>query len=261
MNMDFSFGASLDVGMPPKTSKQMTFSFSSEKSDEQGAETISSVDATLEMPEESQLSVTILEREYKEKIPYRSIVEKTYVDGSKGYSVIKGVYNSITTSEIVVKFGEIENLKGESITGDSRYEESPGLIYKKGEHEKTWFNLGSDDQYVGERKQPLGIWGPSKTVEDGFCSMGDVAVQGYDYPEIEHYLAYAIAPGALVKPIGFFEEFDDTGSGVDTPVTFYDMLAPCGYTCLGRRHIFILFLKSVFYNTDFLIHLFLDMTF
>ena len=43
----------------------------------------------------------------------------------------------------------------------------------------------------------------------------------------------AIAPGALVNPIGFFEEFDDTGSGTDTPVTFYDMVASCGYTCLG----------------------------
>lgn len=33
----------------------------------------------------------------------------------------------------------------------------------------------------------------------------------------------------LVRPIGFFEEFDDTGSGTDEPVTFYDMLAPCGF--------------------------------
>ena len=234
VNLDFSFGASLDVGMPPRTSSQMSFSFSSEKSDEETSETTSSVDATLEMPEESQLSVTILEREHKEKIPYRSIVEKTFVDGSKGYFAIKGVYNSVSVTEIVVEFSEIENLSGKSLSGDSRYEDSPGLIYKKGEHTKTWFNLGSDDQYVPpDRKQPIGIWGASKTIEDSFCSMGDVAVQGYDYPEVEHYLAYAIAPGALVKPIGFFEEFDDTGSGVDTPVTFYDMLAPCGYTCIG----------------------------
>ena len=50
---------------------------------------------------------------------------------------------------------------------------------------------------------------------------------------MEHFLVHAIQPGALVPPVAFFEEFDDTGSGVDTPVTFYDMLAPCGYTCLG----------------------------
>ena len=234
VNMDFNFGASLDVGQPPRISSQMTFSFSSETSDEESTETISSVDATLEMPEESQLSVTILEREFTEKIPYRSIVEKTFVDGSKDFFVIKGTYNAVSTSEIVVEFGEIKNLRGEPLSRDSRYEESPGLIYKKGEHKKTWFNLGSDDQYVPpDKKQPLGIWGASQAIDDGFCSMGDVAVQGYDYPEIEHFLAYAIAPGALVKPIEFFEQFDDTGSGVDTPVTFYDMLAPCGYTCLG----------------------------
>ena len=157
------------------------------------------------------------------------MIEKTYVDGSKAYTYITGVYNEVSTSEIVVEYGEIEFLNA-----DSRYEDSPGLIYKKGEQEKVWFNLGSDDQYEKpDKKQPVGIWGRSETVEEGFCSMGDVATQGYDYPEVEHLLAYAIAPGALVKPLGFFEEFDDTGSGVDTPVTFYDMLAPCGYTCLG----------------------------
>ena len=179
--------------------------------------------------------MSISRREYDQKIPYKSVIEKTYVDGTKAYTYITGVYNEVSTSEIVVEYGEIQNLKGQPITGDSRYEESPGLIFKKGQHEKKWFNLGSDDQYKNPKqpKQPVGIWGPSKTVEEGYCSMGDVAAKGYDYPEVEHYLAYAIAPGALVKPIGFFEEFDDTGSGVDTPVTFYDMLAPCGYTCLG----------------------------
>lgn len=67
-------------------------------------------------------------------------------------------------------------------------------------------------------KKELGIWGPSDTIPEGYCSMGDVAVQGYTYPKIRHHVAHAIKPGALVKPIAFFEEWDDTGSGTGTPL-------------------------------------------
>ena len=233
-SVSFSFGVEFDTGVSfageaPNVQRSITFSASFERSVESSSEVTSSADATLEMPEESQLSVTILRREYEQKIPFRAVIEKLYVDGSVGYQVVDGVFKGVSTSEIVIDYGEIEFLNAAS-----RYEDSPGLIYKKGDHEKSWFNLGSDDLYTPpDRKQPVGIWGPSKTVEEGYCSMGDVAVQGYDYPEIEHFVAHAIAPGALVRPVGFFEEFDDTGSGVDKPVTFYDMLAPCGYTCLG----------------------------
>ena len=229
MANEISLGASLDVGLPKGAIADTDFSFSHEKSEEKSEETATSVDATLEMPEDSRLSVSISRREYTQKIPFRSIIEKTYVDGTVGFQTIKGIYKGVSTSEIVVDYGEIIFLNA-----SSRYEDSPGLVYKKSENERVWENRGSEDQYTPpDEKQPVGIWGPSKNIEEGFCSMGDVAVQGYDYPEVEHFLAHAIQPGALVPPIGFFEEFDDTGSGVDTPVTFYDMLAPCGYTCLG----------------------------
>ena len=42
-----------------------------------------------------------------------------------------------------------------------------------------WENRGSEDQYTPpDEKQPVGIWGPSKSIEDGFCSLGDVATKG-----------------------------------------------------------------------------------
>ena len=119
------------------------------------------------------LSVTILRREYEQKIPFRAIIEKVYTDGSIGYQVVEGVFTGVSTSEVVIDYGEIEFL-----TAPSRYEDSPGLIFKLGDHKKTWFNLGSDDQYAPpDRKQPVGIWGPSNTLEEGYCSLGDVAVQ------------------------------------------------------------------------------------
>ena len=229
MANEVSLGASLDVGLPGGASTDTEFSFSHESSEEKSEETTTSVDATLEMPEDSRLSVAISRQEYTQKIPFRSVIEKTYVDGTVGFQTINGIYKGVSTSEIVVDYGEIKFLNA-----PSRYEDSPGLIYKYGQNEKIWQNRGSENQYTPPyEKQPVGIWGPSKNIEEGFCSLGDVAVKGYDYPEVEHLLAHAIQPGALVPPIGFFEEFDDTGSGVDTPVTFYDMLAPCGYTCLG----------------------------
>ena len=220
--MDIDFGLKLDVGLPPGAPNSMSFSFSNEESEEQSKEMSSSVDATLEMPENSQppgskyfncyafiwpfsiskvsllqflrdpryeiqisnpffahflnpppISVNILRRESEQKIPFRSVVEKTYQDGSVGYTVIKGVYNSVTTSEILVNFSPIEFLNAES-----RYEDSPGLMFKQSGHQKTWFNLGSGDQYMPpDKKQPVGIWGPSETVDAGFCSLGDVVTQ------------------------------------------------------------------------------------
>ena len=201
-------------GLGGKMGGAVTFGFGFENSGETSDSDSTVVDATLEMPEESQLSVNILRRTFKQNIPYRSLIEKTYFDGSKAFLVTKGVYEAVSTSEIIVDYGEIKFLNG-----DSRYEDSPGLVYKYGENKKTWFNLGSDDTYIPPNvKQPVGIWGPSTDIEDGFCSIGDVAVQGYDYPEVQHLLVHAVKAGALVKPIGYFEEFDDTGSGVDTPV-------------------------------------------
>ena len=46
------------------------------------------------------LSVTILRREYEQKIPFRAIIEKLYVDGSVGYQVVEGVFkgNSMNQS-------------------------------------------------------------------------------------------------------------------------------------------------------------------
>ena len=174
----------------------------------------SAIDATLEMPEESKLSVNILRRKYKQKLPYRALIEKTYFDGSKAFQVAKGVYEGVSTSEIIVDYSEIEFLNAKS-----RYEDSPGLVFKYSDNERTWFNLGSDDLYTPPHvKQPVGVWGPSKHIEEGFCSVGDVVGQGYDYPDVQHLLVHAVKPGALVKPIGYFEQFDDTGSGVDTPV-------------------------------------------
>ena len=49
-------GASLDVGLP-KGNVQIGFSMTDESSEEKSDETTTSVDATLEMPEDSKLGV------------------------------------------------------------------------------------------------------------------------------------------------------------------------------------------------------------
>ena len=183
-----------------------------EKSEESESSYTTVVDATLEMPEDSQLSVAIYRRRGVQKIPFRALLEKNYMDGTKALQIVKGVYEGVTVSEVMIYFEPIKFLNAES-----RYEDSPGLIFKKDEHHLTWKNLGSDDNYLPDFvKKELSIWGASSKIEEGYCSIGDVAVQGYDYPEVAHYLVSAKEPGALVKPIGFFEEWDDTGSGVKT---------------------------------------------
>ena len=146
---------SMDVpkikGLGGNVAGEVTFGIDWENADEEGESESSSIDATLEMPEESQLSVNILRRKYKQNIPYSALIEKTYFDGNKAFQVAKGVYEGVSTSEIIVDYSKIKFLNGES-----RYEDSTGLVFKYGDNEKTWFNLGSDDLYKKPHvKQPV----------------------------------------------------------------------------------------------------------
>ena len=54
------------------------------------------------------------------------MIEKTYVDGSIGYQVIKGIFKGVSTSEIMIHYGQIEFLNAAT-----RYEDSPGKHFKE----------------------------------------------------------------------------------------------------------------------------------
>ena len=75
------------------------------------------------------------------------MIEKTYVDGSIGYQVIKGIFKGVSTSEIMVHYGQIEFLNAAS-----RYEDSPGKHFKTVSYFKE---IMKPEVSFSDRKYPL----------------------------------------------------------------------------------------------------------
>ena len=68
-----------------------------------------SVNAWIDLPGRSRITVVITGTEYKADIPYTATIRKVYFDGSQAYATISGVYKGVAVSEIKVTYGEIEN--------------------------------------------------------------------------------------------------------------------------------------------------------
>lgn len=230
----FSFGISVSIGasmsitagIPDvasvKTSSMVETTTSVEYGRDSEESTTSTIAATLELPEYSNITVSIIAREYKATIPFTAKMKRVYHDNSFSTSIVQGMFTGVSVAEITIYYGTI-NLHN----GASFYEDNIGLVYKWVANNKMiWQNHGAK----GEK--PLGVWN-TNDIPKGYCSIGDVAVDNYDAPLTNHIIVYPLRPGAVIHPIGFAEAWDTVGSGADTPITFYDMQAPCGYTCLG----------------------------
>lgn len=82
----------------------------------------------------------------------------------------------------------------------------------------------------------LSIWRPDLThaqFSDGYYSLGDVSMSSHTRPKLA-FAVKAIASDALKKPTGYDEVWNDSGSGGDYDVKFWQPIAPSGYTCLGH---------------------------
>merc|ERR1719244_1803178 len=90
-----------------------------------------------------------------------------------------------------------------------RYDiDGPDLVYKyTTDYEVVWLDRESGGDNDG------GIWRAKQV--DGYCSIGDVAVNNDNGapPEINSVLVASQKPGVLIHPTGFNEVWSDAGSG------------------------------------------------
>ena len=243
-NFMFAFGGKLEAGINMKfgdgfianmMSLGLKASFTGDQSDLSSTEETDSttISATLTVPENAKMSVSIMAKDSERNIPWQGVLKKTYMDGSVRYVNQRGVFNGVSTSEAWVELSDFHFFGGEK-----RYTDKIGLIFEEIENSEIWKNTGGGFNYEqGTAKEEIGIWGPNiqelQTFERGYCSIGDIVEKGYGTPRIRHKIVFPVHPGAVAKPMGFMEQFDDTGSGVDNPVTIYGMVPPCGYRCIG----------------------------
>ena len=191
------------------------------------------ISATLTVPENAKMSVAIMAKDSERNIPWQGVMKKTYMDGSVRYVNQRGVFNGVATSEAWIELSDFHLFGGEK-----RYTDKIGLIFEEIDNTEIWKNTGGGFNYEqGTAKEEIGIWGPNlqelENFETGYCSIGDIVEKGYGTPKIKHKIVFPVHPGAVAKPMGFTEQFDDIGSGVDNPVTIYGMVPPCGYRCIG----------------------------
>ncbi|WP_420592296.1 phosphatidylinositol-specific phospholipase C domain-containing protein [Bacterioplanoides sp.] len=86
----------------------------------------------------------------------------------------------------------------------------------------------------------LSVW-RAQNLTDGWYSLGDVAGLATSGPRAYTYsrkpgsslVAFDDGSGKLAKPVSYDWRWNDWKTGGDTDVTFWQPVAPVGYTCLG----------------------------
>ena len=89
-----------------------------------------------------------------------------------------------------------------------------------------WSDSGS-----GANKD-ISIWRPLD-IESGYFPLGDVATSTYNKPNTPALTVSALVSGALARPTGFTEIWNDRESDANRDVRVMKMNPPSGYTCLG----------------------------
>jgi len=102
----------------------------------------------------------------------------------------------------------------------------PDIIYKR----LDTFNLIWADYESGAAKH-VAIWEPVNN-EYGFYILGHVATSSYSKPS-GSLVVKSNGNNALAAPVSTTYLWKDSGSGAKWDVTFYKLIPPNGYTCLG----------------------------
>ena len=104
---------------------------------------------------------------------------------------------------------------------------TPDIVYKYSDaYQLIWKDAGSGSEMDGA------VW-KAQNYQSEYCSLGDVATEGWSEPKSKAVLVSQRKAGALVSPSSFTLVWNDGGSGADADVAIYKMNAPSGYTCLG----------------------------
>ena len=83
---------------------------------------------------------------------------------------------------------------------------------------------GADDDFS--------IWRPNTDAYPGYYSLGDIGVSHHGAPGSTYIVK---ADGELLAaPVDYYRTWGDWGSGGDHDVSFWQPIAPEGYTCLGN---------------------------
>lgn len=105
--------------------------------------------------------------------------------------------------------------------------QDPAIVYKYSDaYERIWHDAGSEADRDGA------VW-RVRNYQSEFCSLGDIATDGWGRPTAKAVLVSQRKAGALSHPIRFSRVWRDSGSGAYSDVAIYMMNAPSGYTCLG----------------------------
>lgn len=133
-----------------------------------------------------------------------------------------------------------EQQNGIWLSGTDR-QHGASLTEKSGLKVQSWNNykwIYSDAGTGGDNN--LSVW-RANNLEAGWFSLGDVAGLATSGPRAYTYsrkpgsslVAFDDGSGKLAKPISYHWRWNDWKTGGDTDVTFWQPVAPVGYTCLG----------------------------
>lgn len=133
-----------------------------------------------------------------------------------------------------------EEQNGVWLSGADR-QHAADLAEKSGLKVQSWNNyrlVYADSGTGGDNN--LSVW-RSQNLPQGWYSLGDVAGLATSGPRAYTYsrkpgsslIAFDDGSGKLAKPVSYHWRWNDWKTGGDTDVTFWQPVAPVGYTCLG----------------------------
>ncbi|MCP3097858.1 Vps62-related protein [Myxococcus sp. K15C18031901] len=89
-----------------------------------------------------------------------------------------------------------------------------------------------DDHGTGATND-VSVWRPDLSQSPGFFSLGDVAMPNRGQAPVTTFLVRGEGD-LLARPTDYLRTWRDTGSGGTHDVSFWEPVAPSGYTCLGH---------------------------
>ncbi|WP_224369081.1 Vps62-related protein [Hyalangium versicolor] len=95
----------------------------------------------------------------------------------------------------------------------------------------TSFNFVYDDRGTGANSD-VSVWRPNLSPYPGYFSLGDIAMPGHGGAPRMTFVVSGEG-NVLARPVDYNWIWSDSGSGGDFDVSFWDPVAPAGYTCLG----------------------------
>ncbi|RKH30616.1 Vps62-related protein [Corallococcus sicarius] len=108
------------------------------------------------------------------------------------------------------------------------------LRYPKALELKPWsrFTWVYDDHGTGATND-ISVWRPDLSLTPGFFSLGDVAMPDRGQAPATTFLVRGEGD-LLARPSNYTWIWSDSGSGGTHDVSFWEPVAPAGYTCLGH---------------------------